>query len=203
MAFDTWLVYFLATIALSLTPGPNGLLALTHGALYGWRKTLFTVSGGALGFSMVVALSMVGIGTLLQASANFLVIMKLVGGAYLIWLGLQVWKSPAPNLCIQADASAQGGGALFQQGLLSALANPKAILFFSAFLPQFIDPERSLFTQFVVMSATFVVIEIITEMLIANLAFRVRGWLQRSGRRFNQACGAMFVAIGAWLPLSR
>ena len=203
MAFDTWFVYFLATIALSLTPGPNGLLALTHGALYGWRKTLFTVSGGALGFTLVVALSMVGIGALLQASANFLVIMKFVGGAYLIWLGLQVWRSPAPNLSLPSGASAQGGGALFQQGLLAALANPKAILFFSAFLPQFIDPERSLFIQFVVMSATFVVIEIITEILIANLAFRVRGWLQRSGRRFNQTCGAMFVAIGAWLPLSR
>lgn len=203
MAFDTWFVYFLATIALSLTPGPNGLLALTHGALYGWRKTLFTVSGGALGFCMVVALSMVGIGALLQASANFLVIMKFVGGAYLIWLGLQVWRSPAPNLSLPTGASAQGGGTLFQQGLLAALANPKAILFFSAFLPQFIDPERSLFIQFVVMSATFVVIEIITEILIANLAFRVRGWLHRSGRRFNQTCGAIFVAIGAWLPLSR
>lgn len=203
MAFDTWFIYFLATMALSLTPGPNGLLALTHGALYGWRKTLFTVSGGALGFTLVVALSMVGIGALLQASANLLAIMKWVGGAYLIWLGIQVWRSPAPNLRLDAANTSSRSGLLFRQGFLSALANPKAILFFSAFLPQFIDPQRGLLLQFVIMTATFVVIEIITEILLANLAFGVRGWLQRSGRRFNQVCGTTFVAIGGWLPLSR
>lgn len=203
MALDTWLIYLIATLALSITPGPNTLLALTHGALYGQRKTLFTIGGGAVGFTLVVAFSMVGIGALLQASAHFLTIMKWVGGAYLVWLGIQVWRAPPPVLDLKANAPVKNGRKLFQQGLISAVANPKAILFFSAFLPQFIDPQRSLFVQFLIMAATFVILEIITETLIANLSFRVRGWLQRSGRRFNQACGATFVAIGGWLPLSR
>lgn len=203
MALDTWLIYLVATMALSLTPGPNTLLALTHGALYGQRKTLFTIAGGAVGFTLVVAFSMIGIGALLQTSAHFLTIMKWVGGAYLIWLGIQVWRSPPPVLDLEANAPTKRGGKLFQQGLISAVANPKAILFFSAFLPQFIDPQRSLFIQFVIMAATFVILEIITETLIANLSYRVRGWLQHSGRRFNQTCGATFVAIGGWLPLSR
>lgn len=203
MALDTWLIYLVATLALSITPGPNTLLALTHGALYGQRKALFTIGGGAVGFTLVVAFSMIGIGALLQTSAHFLTIMKWVGGAYLVWLGIQVWRSPPPVLDLQANAPIMHGGKLFKQGLISAVANPKAILFFSAFLPQFIDPQRSLFIQFVIMAATFVILEIITEALIANLSFRVRGWLQRSGRRFNQTCGATFVAIGGWLPLSR
>ncbi len=203
MALDTWLIYLVATMALSLTPGPNTLLALTHGALYGQRKTLFTIGGGVVGFTLVVAFSMIGIGALLQTSAHFLTIMKWVGGAYLIWLGIQVWRSPPPVLDLEVNTLTKHSGKLFQQGLISAVANPKAILFFSAFLPQFIDPQRSLFIQFVIMTGTFVTLEIITEILIANLSFRVRGWLQRSGRRFNQTCGATFVAIGGWLPLSR
>lgn len=203
MALNTWLIYVVAALALSLAPGPNGLLALTNGALYGLRKTLFTVSGGAVGFILLIALSMAGIGTLLQTSASLLVTMKWLGGAYLIWLGIHVWRSPAPNLELGSAQRSKHGFTLFRQGFLSAVSNPKAILFFSAFLTQFINPQRSLFVQFVIMAATFVIMEFITEVLIANMASRVRGWLQRSGRRFNQACGGVFILIGGWLPLSR
>jgi threonine/homoserine/homoserine lactone efflux protein len=90
---------------------------------------------------------------------------------------------------------------MFRQGALSALTNPKGLLFFAAFLPQFIDPARSLFGQFVVMAGTFAAIEIATEVLIASMAHRISPWLRRVGRRFNQACGGVFIAIGAALPL--
>lgn len=203
MALDTWLIYLAAAVLLSLTPGPNGLLALTSGALYGVRKTLFMVLGGAVGFTAIIALSVAGIGALLQASAHILVVMKWLGGAYLVWLGIQVWRAPAPTLSDAARLASPAGRALFRQGLLAAISNPKAILFFGAFLSQFIDPARDLFIQFVIMAATFVLIEIVTELLIASIAQRVRGWLERSGRRFNQVCGALFALIGASLPLSR
>jgi threonine/homoserine/homoserine lactone efflux protein len=201
MALHTWLIYLVAAIGLSLSPGPNGLLALTHGVLHGRRRTLFTIFGGTLGFVLVIALSMFGIGALLKASAQALVVMKWVGGAYLVWLGIQVWHSPPVGTELQVDARPRSGLSLFQQGALSALTNPKALLFFAAFLPQFIDPARSLWVQFVVMAGTFAVVEIATEWLIASMAHRVRPWLQRVGRRFNQACGGLFVLIGAWLPL--
>lgn len=203
MALNSWLVYLAAATALSLTPGPNGLLALTNGALYGPRKTLSVVLGGALGFTAVIGLSMVGIGTLLQTSASLLTIMKWVGGAYIAWLGIQVWRSPAPRLELSEKSLAPHAAILFRQGFLSAISNPKAILFFGAFLAQFIDAQRSLFVQFAIMAATFVLIEIITEVVIAHLAARVRGWLERSGRRFNQVCGGLFVLIGLSLPISR
>lgn len=201
MSLHTWLIYFMAAIGLSLSPGPNGLLALTHGALHGRRKTLFTIFGGALGFTIVIALSMFGIGALLQASLVWLTVLKAVGGAYLIWLGIQVWR--APPLSLEPVQALQGrpGWSLFRQGALSALTNPKGILFFAAFLPQFIDPARSLVLQFAIMAGTFAAIEFITELFIASLSQRIRPWLQRVGRRFNQVCGGIFMAIGAALSL--
>ena len=201
MDVNTWLIYLVAAIGLSLSPGPNGLLALTHGALHGRRKALYTIVGGAFGFVAVVALSMFGIGALLQASIMWLTVIKWVGGAYLVWLGIQVWRSPPIGVEARASAEPRPGWSLFQQGALSALTNPKALLFFAAFLPQFIDPARSLFIQFVIMAATFAAIEITTEVFIASMAHRISPWLRRVGRRFNQACGGVFMAIGIALPL--
>ena len=201
MALDTWLIYLLAATGLSLSPGPNGLLALTHGALHGRRKALYTIIGGAFGFVAVVALSMFGIGVLLKASLVWLTVMKWVGAAYLVWLGVQVWRSPPIGIDVRASAQPRAGWSLFRQGALSALTNPKGLLFFTAFLPQFIDPARSLFVQFVVMAGTFAVIEIASELFIASMAHRISPWLRRVGRRFNQACGGVFVAIGIALPL--
>src|SRR5215470_3177850 len=94
MNLQTWLIYLVAAAGLSLSPGPNGLLALTHGALHGRRKALFTIFSGAVGFTAVIALSMFGIGALLKASLTWLAVMKWVGGGYLVWLGIQVWRSP-------------------------------------------------------------------------------------------------------------
>jgi len=201
MDLHTWLIYLLAATGLSLSPGPNGLLALTHGALHGRRKALYTVLGGACGFVTVIALSMFGIGALLQASLVWLTVMKWVGGLYLVWLGVQVWRAPAIGVELHGSAAPRGNGSLFRQGALSALTNPKGLLFFAAFLPQFIDPARSLWLQFVIMAATFAAIEIATEAFIASMAHQIRPWLRRVGRRFNRACGGVFIAIGAVLPL--
>ena len=201
MSFDTWLIYLLASIGLSLSPGPNGLLALTHGVLHGRRKTGFTILGGVFGFVVVIGLSMFGIGALLQASLGWLTALKWLGGVYLVWLGIQVWRSPPVGLQLSGEAPARSGGSLFQQGALSALTNPKALLFFAAFLPQFIDPQRSLLLQFAIMAGTFAAVETITEVLIASLAGQITPWLGRVGKRFNQVCGGIFMAIGVALPL--
>ncbi|HMO49352.1 MAG TPA: LysE family transporter [Rubrivivax sp.] len=201
MALDTWLIYLLAAVGLSLSPGPNGLLALTHGALHGRRKALYTILGGALGFIVVIALSMFGIGALLKSSLRWLAVLQWLGGAYLVWLGIQVWRAPAIGFELPSGAPARSGASMFRQGALSALTNPKALLFFAAFLPQFIDPARSLGLQFVIMAGSFAVVEIATELLIAAFAQRLSPWLKRVGRRFNQACGGLFMAIGVALPL--
>ena len=104
MDFNIWLIYLVAALGLSLSPGPNGLLALAHGALHGRRKALFTIFGGACGFICVIALSMFGIGALLKTSLAWLTVMKWLGGAYLVWLGIQVWRSPAIGMEIHGSA---------------------------------------------------------------------------------------------------
>src|SRR5260221_12144697 len=186
MAWHTWLLYLVAAVGLSLTPGPNSLLVLTHGALHGHRKTVVTVSGGALGFVVLIALSMVGIGAVLQASASALAILKLVGGAYLVWLGIQLWRAPALALHTDAARADVRGAARFRQGFLTAVSNPKGLLFFGAFLPQFLLPSRALLLHFIVMAATFVAIEVVVEYLLALLAHRVRPALERFGKTFNR-----------------
>jgi len=200
LELENWLLYTAAAVGLSLTPGPNGLLALTHGALFGAKRTIFTILGGSLGFAIVIALSMFGIGALLAANVGLLVVLKWLGGAYLIWLGVQVWRSPS-----LAESRGQTGSSsrlvLFRAGLFSALSNPKGILFFVAFLPQFIDPSRSLLIQFAVMAATFVIIEFFYELVVAALADRIQPLLKRVGKSFNRVFGSVFIAIGALLPL--
>jgi len=203
MALDTWLLYLLASIGLSLTPGPNSLLALTHGALYGARRTLLTIIGGVFGFSALIALAMFGLTALLQASASVLTALKWVGGAYLLWLGIQLWRSPALQLEVNTRAARLSNAGMFRQGLLSAMANPKVLLFYGAFLPQFIDPQRGLFVQFVIMAATFASVEFVVEYLLARLAFRIKPWLAKGGKGFNRCCGGLFALIGVALPLGR
>lgn len=203
MALDTWLIYLLASFGLSLTPGPNSLLALTHGALYGARRTLFTIVGGLFGFSALIALAMFGLTALLQTSASVLTVLKWVGGAYLVWLGIQLWRSPALHLEVSERAARLSNLGMFRQGLLSAIANPKVLLFYGAFLPQFIDPQRGLLLQFVVMAATFASVECVVEYLLARLAFRIRPWLAKGGKGFNRCCGSLFALIGVALPLGR
>lgn len=201
MELDTWLLYTLAALGLSLTPGPNGLLALTHGALYGVRKTLFTIAGGALGFTIIIALSLFGIGALLAASAELLIVLKWAGGAYLVWLGIQVWRSPPLGMDNSHAGNTITGSAVFRQGLLAAVTNPKGILFFVAFLPQFLTTDLPLFGQFVVMTITFVGIEILFELSVAAGSATIQPFLTKFGKRFNQVFGGVFIAIGIALPL--
>ncbi|MBT5576631.1 MAG: LysE family transporter [Microbacteriaceae bacterium] len=201
MELGTWLLYTAAAAGLSLTPGPNGLLALTHGALFGIKKTSFTIAGGALGFTAIIALSLFGIGALLAASAQLLIVLKWIGGAYLVWLGIQVWRSPAVGASLGDSRDVPSRIRLFRHGFLAAVSNPKGILFFVAFLPQFLVTDSPLIVQFAVMAGTFVAIEIITEALIALGSERIQPFLAKFGSRVNQVFGGIFIAIGIALPL--
>ena len=201
MTWQTWSLYALAAIGLSLTPGPNGLLALTHGALHGTKKTLATIVGGSLGFGLIIGLSMFGIGALLTTWVGLLVIMKWLGGAYLVWLGIQLIRSEPINISRSKNAGNGRLRTLFSQGLISAISNPKGILFFVAFLPQFVNLRESLFTQFLLMAMTFIVIEFVYEFTVASLADRIKPFLVRAGKNFNRVFGGVFIAIGVLLPL--
>jgi threonine/homoserine/homoserine lactone efflux protein len=204
MSLELWLVYLAAAIGLSLTPGPNGLLVLTHGARFGLQSAVWTVLGGALGFLLLIAASLAGMGALLAASETAFTAAKWVGGAYLVYLGIRLWRSPAPVVAAEAPA---GSGALdaapslrlFGDGLFVAVSNPKALLFFAAFLPQFMVPGASFASQLLLLGGTFVLVEVVYELVLAGLAGRIAPWLGRHGRTFNRTAGGTFIGIGAAL----
>ncbi|MEZ1319346.1 LysE family translocator [Pseudomonas fluorescens] len=200
MPFEIWLLYLVTCCGISVVPGPNALLVLTHGALHGRRKTLFTITGGVLGFALVLSLCALGLGALIQASATWFTALKVVGGLYLIWLGFGLWRA-APVSLDTVDTTSQRSWSLFRQGLVSAVSNPKAILLFTAFIPPFLDPHRNIVVQTAAIALTYAVVEFFVEYLVASAAHRVRPWLARTGRRFNKVCGGFFVLFGVALPV--
>lgn len=200
MTPELYLLYLAAAVGLTLTPGPNGLLCLTHGATFGLRPTLATVAGGALGFLVLIAASLAGLGALLAASEAAFTAAKWAGGAYLAYLGIRLWRAPAPSL----PAGRPGGvrprpWAMFRQGFGVAASNPKALVFFTAFLPHFMAPGLPFAAQFLLLGGTFVAVEVAYELALAGLAGRAAPWLARHGRTFNRAVGGAFVGLGAAL----
>jgi threonine/homoserine/homoserine lactone efflux protein len=202
MTLEHWLIYLIAAIGLSLAPGPNGLLSITHGACFGFRPTLYTILGGAVGFLLLITISLAGFGTLMATSEQVFTLVKWIGAGYLIYLGFRVWQSPPPNF---RGASLALGNAqaipsrMFQQGFLVAVSNPKGILFFAAFLPQFMVADASFLMQLFVLGGTFILVETIYELLLASFAQRISPWLSRYGRLFNRTTGGIFVAMGTVL----
>jgi threonine/homoserine/homoserine lactone efflux protein len=206
MSVELWLVYLAAAIGLSLTLGPNGLLALTHGARFGARAAVATVFGGALGFFLLIAVSLAGMGALLTASETAFLVAKWIGAAYLVYLGVRLWFAPAPVVAAIDGPRARMAASpirLFSKGFLVAVSNPKAIIFFAAFLPQFMVPGMPFPVQLLLLGGTFVIVEIIYELGLVALAHRVAPWLAWYGRLFNRITGATFVGIGATLATAQ
>lgn len=201
MSFDTWLLLLITSLGISLVPGPNALLVLTHGALHGRQKALFTIMGGLLGFVIVIGLCVYGIGAILKSSVFWFAVLKWVGGLYIIWLGIKLWLSP-PIVLEGAQLKGQTASSkLFRQGALSAITNPKSLLLFMAMLPQFINPDGNMFMQFLIIAITYSFTEFAAEYMFVYAASHIRPWLARVGKRFNQGFGGLFVVIGAALPL--
>lgn len=206
MALDIWLIYLAAAVGLSLTPGPNGLLSLTHGAQYGLRRTVATVLGGVTGFLLLIGASLAGLGALLAASEVAFSVLKWAGAAYLVYLGIRLWRAPGAFATAgtpDAIRPRQAGPLmLFRTGFLVAVSNPKALIFFAAFLPQFMQADVPLWLQFVILGGTFAGVELVYELMLAGTAQRIAPVLARSGRWFNRITGSAFIGIGAVLSTS-
>lgn len=202
MTLDLWLVYVLAATGLTLTPGPNGLLSLTHGVRFGLARTVFTVLGGVIGFLVLIAASLAGLGALLATSELAFTVAKWIGAAYLVYLGIRLWRAPPPQVRLPTEEKygrEDGVVRLFTQGFLVAVSNPKALIFFAAFLPQFMVPGLSYGVQLVVLGGTFAVVEFVYELVLAGMAQRIAPWLGRHGRWFNRITGTSFIGIGGLL----
>ncbi|MBK5945044.1 lysine transporter LysE [Rhodobacter veldkampii DSM 11550] len=204
MSLELWGVFLLASIALSLTPGPNALLVLDHGARYGLRRAGFTALGSVLAMLAMVAASLAGLGALMLASETLFAAVKWLGAAYLVWLGLRLWRAPGFAGGQMPDHAARPitRRRAFVQGAAVMLSNPKTLLFFTTFLPQFLRPDAPLLAQFIVLGLTLALVELGVELVLAGAAGRLAPSLVRHGRIFNRITGGAFVGIGAMVAAS-
>ena len=204
MELDTWSLYASAVFLLCLTPGPNSLLAVTNGLRFGVGRTLFSTLGCAAGLTLLIGASLSGLGLILAASETAFYIIKWLGACYLIYLGISLIRTRGGFADVRKESRPVAPPSdvyLFAQGLWVVVMNPKAVIFFAAFLPQFYDPQHGLLPQFMAMAGTFVGIEVVIEILLAAFASRLAA-LVTSGtgmRMFNRATGGVFVLAGAYL----
>ncbi|CAM3714183.1 LysE family translocator [Vibrio aquimaris] len=194
MTFEIWCVFALSALGLACVPGPNSLLALSHGARYGYKKTIWTICGGISGFFILITVAMLGLGTLLEKKPELMIGLQWLGALYLAWLGFKLFFASAISI-EQTTMVSILPRELFKQGYFAALSNPKVLLFFTAFLAQFINPDKAFIPQFLVITISFLCIEFAVELSVAKLADRVKTLLLANGRIFNQCCGAIFLLI--------
>ncbi len=210
MTLSTYLLYLGAVALLVLSPGPTMLMCMTCSLQHGPRKALAAAAGSVTAVLGTMLLSALGLGALLAASETAFWALKALGAAYLIWLGVKTFRSqgsvfeqlPKDGVAAQATVSTRK---LFAQGLVVGGSNPKAILFFTAFFPQFLDPSAAWAPQFAVLASTFMAFEFTVLTLCAAGVARLAPVL-RSGNRmrwFNRVSGGLFALMGSLLLVTR
>ena len=202
MSFAAWLGFLLAAILIAVTPGPGAVISMSTGMRHGYKAALAAILGLQAAILLHLLIVALGLGALLATSEAAVVVVKFLGAAYLVWLGIQKWCSPV--VPVDADAPPVRGRGLFLQGLLVNLTNPKAIIFIAALVPQFVDPAQRQTPQYLLIAATLCLTDIAVMSVYALSAVRLGRWLHDPQliRRQNRGFGGLFVAAGALLAVS-
>ena len=205
MSIELWFAFVVASAILLIIPGPTILTVISYSMAHGRRANAPIVAGVALGDSTALVLSVLGLGALLATSAFWFTVVKWVGGSYLLYLGIKLFRGGIFSAELAAPVAPGSCWRLFANTYLVTALNPKSIVFFVAFLPQFISPNASLTRQLWVLAVTFVVMATINATLYAVFAASVRKLLSspRVHRRFNLAGGSLLFAAGLWALFSR
>jgi threonine/homoserine/homoserine lactone efflux protein len=197
MPFDHWLAFAAASIVLLAIPGPTVLLVISYALAQGRRSAAAIVAGVALGDLTAMTASMLGLGAVLATSAELFMLLRLAGAAYLIYLGVRLWRAPVPVLADEAAPPAQPRRMFAHAYAVTAL-NPKSIVFFVAFVPQFLDAHRPLAGQIVLLEATFVLLATLNAALYGVLASAARQKLRQPRVRLaiNRSGGSLLIGAG-------
>ncbi|TCN75747.1 LysE family translocator [Vibrio crassostreae] len=197
------LLFIPACFALNMTPGPNNLLSMNNARCYGFQAALVAGLGRITAFSGMIALAASGLAVVLYTSETLFFLIKLFGAMYLLWIAFNLWRSQAsPVADIERNKNWFG---LVKQEFALAAGNPKAILIFTAFLPQFVDVAANVNTQFFVLGSTFLVLEMLAISIYAAFGLYLRNWFSKPqmAKRFNKACSVFLALSGANLLVSR
>jgi homoserine/homoserine lactone efflux protein len=192
--------FVLMTLILVLIPGPIVTLVISTGATKGTRAALVTVAGTSSGNAVLVAAIAFGLSWVLSHALYLFELLRWLGAAYLIWLGIKAWRTAG-----QQDAPITGNHVHFWRGFLVAVSNPKGIAFFTAFLPQFVDPALPVAHQLVLMCSVSVILGAVSDSCWAILSGMGRAWFVKPARAklLGRASGVTLIGGGLWLSLAR
>ena len=200
MSLETWLAYTLVTTTFLLIPGPTLLLVISYSLFRGRSTILALVFGVGLGDMTAIILSFLGVGMLLQTVATAFYFLKWLGAAYLIWLGIKMWRSASQPVEISEQAKNRDWWEIFRNAYVTTALNPKSIVFFLAFMPQFMEPDLPFISQALVLGGTFFVLAIMSVVsyaLVASYAGQqlslpsFQRWTQRLGGGLLIGAGGM------------
>ena len=197
MSWELWLAFVVASTALLSVPGPTVMLVVSYALGRGKQTGWATVPGVTLGDFVAMTASLLGVGAILATSATAFTVMKFAGAAYLIWLGIKLWRAdPRPDDLVDTRADTSGRAMFWNAFVVTAL-NPKSIIFFIAFVPQFIDPTRPALAQLIILEATFLVLAAVNVAIWAILAGELRARFRKASTlRLVNRIGAGFL-VGA------
>jgi len=203
MSLQVYLTFVAACIALALIPGPVVTLLIANGLRHGTRAALINIAGVQTGLAIVIGIVAIGLTSLMATMGYWFDWLRLAGAAYLVWLGIKLIRAPAEGISADAAPPPPRGG-FFLQGFLVALSNPKLLLFFGAFLPQFMDLNGDHASQAMLLGVTFMVIAGTTDAVYALLAGRARLFFSvRRTRLLSRMSGGFMIGGGIWLALTR
>lgn len=200
MPLHTWLAFVAASAVLLAIPGPTVLLTISYALGHGRRSAAAIVAGVALGDLTSMTASMLGLGAFLSASADAFTMLRWIGGAYLVYLGVKLWRAPAGTGEVAMDTPQAGPRRMFAHAYAVTALNPKGLVFFVAFVPQFLDAAAPFWPQVLMLEATFVTMAVLNTTLYGLLASAARRTLRRPGARrlVNRAGGSLLVAAGVF-----
>jgi threonine/homoserine/homoserine lactone efflux protein len=202
MSLDLYAAYVLACIVIVLVPGPTVTLIIANGLRHGARAGLLNVAGTQLGLAVIITVVGIGLSTVVEAMGHWFDWIRLAGAAYLIWLGWRLFRGGGGKDATSAPAKPRGG--FLVQGFVVALSNPKTLLFFGAFFPQFIDPAGNYALQIVVMGLTALACAAVSDATYAVASARAaRAFTQKRVRLLSRISGGFLIGGGLWLALSR
>ncbi len=205
MSWTMWLAFLAAALVIAVSPGPGAVLSMSTGLRYGYAAALRAIAGLQIALLLQLCVVALGLGAVLATSEAAFAVVKFAGAAYLIWLGVQKWRSPPEPIGGDGEGQrVQSRRQLYAQGILVNLTNPKAIVFIAALVPQFIVPDRPQWPQFAIIGATMVAVDMMVMSCYALLATRFRPLLRnpRLLRLQNRIFGGLFVGAGAMLAAS-
>ena len=202
MSLHLYLAFVAACIALALLPGPVVTLIIANGLRHGTRAALINVAGAQTGLAIVIGIVAVGLTSLMATMGYWFDWVRFAGAAYLVWLGIKLIRAPVEGVNAEAPPPPRGG--FFLQGFVVLLSNPKVMVFFGAFIPQFMDMEKDHVSQVAVLGVTFMVIAGLTDAVYALLAGRARLFFSaRRTRLLSRISGGFMIGGGIWLALTR